>query len=483
MNERRLPILAYLLMLAALIRQYLSLLTITVVTILAGDLATWRWVAIAGIIALVIIVSGLRYWRFTYAVGADAVTINSGLVVKKVRHIPYARIQTVQRQQWVFLRPFGLESVTLETAGKDGQKGEARLYAVPLAVDALIQAHRHQEDAPVVVPPQATFGLARGDLNAYALTSLGFVPILLGALGLFNRLEDLLPKSWTSDLVETLTRLALLVVIGLGVLVLVVGMLSSYLTIMQRYYHFRLTTDGDRLTTERGLLNRVTTGVRLARIQAVRLRQTLLRQWLHLSTVELITAGNAGQGERDANLVILPVVKTAQALATTHRFVPWVPVVAGAVTTVPRPNWWYYARNRLLANLGIVLVAGGLGSWQPAWWPWLTLIALLWLGLAVAQGLVVARFGQVAIVSEQLLMLQRGRGWGKVQYWVRRESVQAVAVKTSVWLTQKHGAHLQVNIRNRDGNSAVTVRYLNRATAMAVMHWYRPETAAWDEAQ
>jgi putative membrane protein len=63
----------------------------------------------------------------------DGLTINSGVLIRKINHIPYDRIQTVQRQQWFFLKPLGLEQVAIETAGKESKKAEGMLAAVPVA--------------------------------------------------------------------------------------------------------------------------------------------------------------------------------------------------------------------------------------------------------------------------------------------------------------------------------------------------------------
>ena len=57
---------------------------------------------IVGVLVLTLIWSILHYLRFTYLVAPNGLTINSGVLIRKVNHIPYDRIQTVQRQQWFF---------------------------------------------------------------------------------------------------------------------------------------------------------------------------------------------------------------------------------------------------------------------------------------------------------------------------------------------------------------------------------------------
>ncbi|EPC75252.1 membrane protein, partial [Lacticaseibacillus paracasei subsp. paracasei Lpp126] len=50
---------------------------------------------IVGVLVLTLIWSILHYLRFTYLVAPNGLTINSGVLIRKVNHIPYDRIQTV----------------------------------------------------------------------------------------------------------------------------------------------------------------------------------------------------------------------------------------------------------------------------------------------------------------------------------------------------------------------------------------------------
>lgn len=199
------------------------------------------WWSIGALLVLVVLCVGfsvIRYWRFTYLLAPQMVTINSGLFVRKVRHIPYSKIQTVQRQQWFFLKPFNLESVRLETASQDGAKGEASLYAVSLHVADEIEARRKaaagvgvslatEQGTTSAEPVPATpltsvdpstkataplpdttapadyqeprYAITTHDLNLYALTSLGFFPIIAGLLWLFDHVTDYVPDTWLKN--------------------------------------------------------------------------------------------------------------------------------------------------------------------------------------------------------------------------------------------------------------------------------------------
>ncbi|MFD1486151.1 PH domain-containing protein [Lacticaseibacillus baoqingensis] len=482
---KRLPLLALPLMLIQELRTWLFLLGLIIINTWQSHFAWYNLLALAAVLAGSLLLVGIRYWRFTYLLAPQQLTITSGLFIRKVRHIPYANIQTLHRQQWFYLRPFGLETLNVETSSQDGKNGAATLFAVPLSVAADIEAHRqHQpKSAPAAqqptaaVPAQAdlTYQIAPKDLNLYALTSLGFLPLLAVIFGAYGKLDDLIPDAWQARVFSSLAHLALLVIVGLGLFFLLVAIFASYLNLMQKYYHFTLTQTGDTLVTTRGFFKRTTVSVQRDRIQAARIRQSLLRQGLHLATVQALVASNAADDESDHDLVLMPVVPFAQTWPTMHPFIPWLPAAAPALNAIPANSRWYYIRNLLIGN-GIVLAAL-LVPLAYFWSQWLWLggfIAGIWLVLAALQGRYAANNAGVAIIDEHRLAVQTGSWWTRTQYVVRRENIQSLALSNSIWLAPKHRCHLSLNIRSGDNNQQVVVRYLDRAMGQAVRDWYQP---------
>ena len=121
------------------------------------------WISLVlGILVLTLLWSIVHYLRFTYLVAPDGLTINSGVFIRKINHIPYGRIQTVQRRQWFFLKPLGLEQVSIETAGKESKKAEGMLAAVPTTVaDAINRYRQGLTDTPTTSASDPTTGGAQ----------------------------------------------------------------------------------------------------------------------------------------------------------------------------------------------------------------------------------------------------------------------------------------------------------------------------------
>lgn len=90
----------------------------------------WLIVIVVALVIINLIWDIMDYFMFTYQILESEVVIRSGVLVKKVNHVPFDRIQNITTNQWFFLKPFGLEELEIETAGQSN-KAEVELKAVP----------------------------------------------------------------------------------------------------------------------------------------------------------------------------------------------------------------------------------------------------------------------------------------------------------------------------------------------------------------
>ena len=83
-------------------------------------------------IFLVMVLRTFVYWtRFEYRVGADEIRIDSGILNRTHRSIPFDRIQDVDITQGPLARVLGLARVQFETGGGGG-KEEGVLQAISI---------------------------------------------------------------------------------------------------------------------------------------------------------------------------------------------------------------------------------------------------------------------------------------------------------------------------------------------------------------
>ncbi|NLR08496.1 MULTISPECIES: PH domain-containing protein [Lactobacillaceae] len=450
------------------------------------------WFALGWVLVIIAILVWpiIRWATLSYRVTPQAVEINSGVFVRHHEHIPYARIQTVQRKQWFFLAPFKLEEVSIETASHDDNKPEARLAAVPTTLADQIDHYRQgtpatetattetvraapnpdatettasPEQPAVEIPAAAHYRINNRTLFKFAVTSTGFIPLLLILLALYNKI----PRSWTDTLISDATHLALIILVAGALVVILIAWVGAFLWTYLRYYHFDVTLQGDQLKTAKGFFQRNTITAPLRRIQAIRIKQNVFRQWLHIQTVQVLLASKAASEDDDDDLVILPAVPQAQLYDVAPDFLGWLPDHTpdlGDLNVADRRKW-YLVRNALLVAL--VPVAIATWFWPHLWW----LFALV-LVLAYFQGLFAARQTGGHLMTPTMLALQTGHVWTKETYYLPAEMIQSMRLEQSVWMKRKQLMHLIVNVRHGNKNQSIELRYLRAEQAQRIYDWY-----------
>lgn len=413
------------------------------------------------------VVAVTRYFFSTYRYDATELVVRTGIIFKNERHIPYARIQSVDAVQNVLHRAFGVVDVKVQT-GTTGQ-AEATLSVLPfVALDemrkrvfegrpsspvaledtASIPTHEVSAHAPVA---QTLLTLSLRDCAlAGLLDNRGWV--VIGAVwglafesGITNRLEDMEFAGWT---VYASAALGLIVI----------APLLSMGWAMVRLYGFHLTLRGSDLRTEYGALTRVTATIPLRRIQAIKIHQGPGHIWFQRASVRVETAGGSSSGRASSEREwVAPIVTLADLPAFVAivlpevdvASLPWKGVEPGAV------------RRRSVVALGVAVVLGGASApWLGFGWAAGVIALLAVLGLINAR-LTVAALGWAQ--TDRLIAFKSG--------WIRRSmtivpfsKIQAVELDESPFDRRHHMASLRVDTAGA-GAHRIDIPYLARPTA------------------
>ncbi len=308
-----------------------------------------RSVLLIGLIPFVV-GSVVRYLTFRYRYEEAELVIRSGLLFRRERHVPYARIQNLDAVQGVFHRMLGVVEVKLQTGG--GQEPEATLTVLPLpALEALRQRVREgkreavkegiaedgtaaeeaataiRAESPTAMPAEPPVdptlaGTAEGrtllHLPARELLLHGLLQnrgmVLIAAafglaweLGLFERASDWIAgeQSWIGPAVEG----AASDVVAAGILVTVVAitalvvafvifarMLSVAWTLV-RLHDYRVVRSEEGLRATFGMLTQVAATIPLRRVQTVTIHEGPLQRWAGRVAVGVQTAGGSQAGQ------------------------------------------------------------------------------------------------------------------------------------------------------------------------------------------
>ena len=283
-------------------------------------------VALLGILSAV---WGVLSWRATsYLVSGGALHLKRGVFQKSERSLPLEHVQSVSSVQGIVQRLFDVVEVRVETAGGGGEpeislsalsRSDAEALREELTSTRRASLEDFEEPAPAVLRR-----LSVRDLLLAGLTS-GQIGIAASVvLGASQTVDQLLPRNLAKQISEALLPqtvwAALLLVLAIVVFAWVLAILGTVLA----HANFTLSrsVDGKYLHIKRGLLKRYEATVPLARIQAIKIVEGVLRQPFGLATLRVESAGfGAEEGVSTTLFPLLPRKKVEKLLrATAPRF-------------------------------------------------------------------------------------------------------------------------------------------------------------------
>lgn len=259
--------------------------------------------------------SYVTWRRLTYAIGEADIRVESGVLSRSARSVPYERIQDVSLEAKLLPRLFGLVSVKFET-GAGGGEDLALQYLTIAEGERLRQLVRERRDeeqtatSTDLAAPDRTaaedgevlFAMGLGRLVTFGLFefSLAVFAVLGGLLQYVDNVIDVdvwnvdLWRSWLEEQGSMVASLgpyaqaagALAGLIGL----VIIGMATGVVRTLVRDWGFTLTRSARGFRRQRGLLTRTDVVMPAHRVQAIVIGTGLLRYrfgWHGLSFVSL----------------------------------------------------------------------------------------------------------------------------------------------------------------------------------------------------
>lgn len=237
----------------------------------------WTLFIMFGFAMITLFIAAIRWHRFQYGVGANEIVIESGLISRNRRTIPFSRIQDVDIERKLLHRVFGLAKVRVETGA--GGKDEGSLDSVSMGeadnIRAAVRAAK-QGITPVDTPEEVDavlFEMPIGRVLRYGLFSYSFgsLAAILGGLGyLYSQFDELLgdpeviyKRAQTAAPSEFQSHWVAYGLISL----LVLAMLTSVCKVLLSDFGFHLTKDDRGLRRMRGLFTRTEILIPKKRVQ------------------------------------------------------------------------------------------------------------------------------------------------------------------------------------------------------------------------
>jgi putative membrane protein len=447
-----------------------------IAALLNGEFGVWALFLVllaAGLLAVLSAVWGLLEWRATtYRVSGGAFHFKRGVLQKSERSLPLDRVQSVDTVQGIVQRLFGVVEVRVEAAGGGG---EPEISLPALSRDAartlreeLTSARRTSPEASEEPSPTVLRRLPARDLLLAGLTS-GQIGVAASVIaGASQAINEILPADLAQRLSEVLLPRTLTTAILLVLAIVLFAWALAIFGTLLAHAGFTLSrsADGEYLHVKRGLLERHEASVPLARIQAIKVVEGVLRQPLGLATLRVESAGYGA--EEGVSTTLFPLLPRKEVEGLLRAAAPRFDAPLDDLEPLPLRARRRYAFRATLPVLlvsvpfAVLFFPSGLAAFL------LALPAALW-------GYLRCRTAGQGLRGDRLVL--RFRRLARTTVVVPRRRLQSRGYSVSPFQRRKGLATLEVEVASGSGGAAFRLADVEAAPAVNLVERLGPGTA------
>lgn len=304
---------------------------------------TVKMIAIAAAVLFfiaLVVTSIIKWSKFTYRIEEDELRIEEGLINKKKRYIPIERIQTINTSAGLIQQMFKLVKLQVETAS-GGTEAEVSLVAITQAEaeriqQALFERKKAAEDTGTDVPvpleetaeeaeeaeePVMMYKMTGQELLTAASTSSGIGVIISGVFAFFTQVDDFFDLDWLYDRFAFLNSAGAAVIALAAFVALFIAWLLSIVGMLLKYANFTVVRKEKEIVISRGLIEKQQITIPLQRIQAIKIKESLIRQPFGLAAVTIVSAGG-NVLEEDKSAILFPIISKKIINQRLGEFIP-----------------------------------------------------------------------------------------------------------------------------------------------------------------
>ncbi|WP_226035141.1 PH domain-containing protein [Aquibacillus saliphilus] len=427
---------------------------------------------ILGIIGIAILLIGhsiLSWLRYTYIVEGDQLRIEQGVIIRTNRTISKNRIQSIDLTQGIIHRLFGLTKVQIETAGSD-RSVDAALSAVTFEEGQYLHNElKHKNETSAVgedsgeKPGLATKAISNKRLLIAGSTSGSFGVILSLVALAFSELESFIPETVYTSTTRWLSSQAMefLIVVAFVLFILLWGL--GILGIVIKYGKFTITRYENELFITRGLLEKKQMTIPIKRIQAVSIKETLIRQPLGFATLSVEIAGGEQENKKVTETLLFPLLKKSDVPAFLSEILPEYQNMPDSYSQVPKRGLIYYLlRTTIIPILALIGVAIALPEW--------IILPIIVVLVSIALGIAQYRTASYHLTESQLTL--RLRLLSKETVMLKTKRIQAVEKSQHILHRKQDLANMKFSVLNNFGGKHYLVNELALADSDKIVDWY-----------
>ncbi|WP_102272658.1 PH domain-containing protein [Cytobacillus massiliigabonensis] len=261
----------------------------------------------------------IKWFTTKYAVDDKSFYLYKGIFSKSERSIPFSKIQNINRHTALFHRIFRVTSISFET----GIKGEDA--AVKFEVISRIEADRieaqlssnvhielpsiresstnietfscEEDDLKVSSNRVIHFKPTKNDTLKASFTSLSFLLLIPFIASLYFKINEIFHVEEEAEGIISQIFSSWWIVFGIIIVLFIASAAFGIVSTFLKYGKYEISSDFDRIYITKGVINETSFSISKEKVQAIEIKQSILKRLFGLAEVKLTSAGGLGSDE------------------------------------------------------------------------------------------------------------------------------------------------------------------------------------------
>ncbi|MBJ7995655.1 PH domain-containing protein [Bacillus mycoides] len=244
------------------------------------------------IIFIMAIFSAIKWYFKVYWVENNILHIKHGVFVKKESYLNKDRVQNISTSSNVIYQMLGLTKLNIEVAG-GGSEPEVMLAGIKedeaKELIALLNKKRSaaSEEVPMAEESKTIYQLTMKEILVASITSGRFGLVFSGLLLIYTEFNQFLPE-WLINKVEAYVMdNGVYELIVMAAILMAISWVISTAGYALKYANFKIERNGNEIRIVQGLFDKKEFVLKLHRIQAITVKEGILRQPFGYCSVEV----------------------------------------------------------------------------------------------------------------------------------------------------------------------------------------------------
>jgi len=387
----------------------------------------------------------IAYWaRFTFRISENQLILEKGVFSRNSTHIPKHKIQVIHRNSTLLQQLFGLESLSIETAGANenaklnGIKAELALELQAfLKTNEPIQTKKTEFVSTIEnTPHQYSYKASLSDLIFHAVSSRSLGLILAFSIYALELTDDYFDKETiraARNSVAQFIDVYFVLLVGFVFLLLILSV--AIVINLIRYYGFTMSLHSKEIILNYGFFDKKTTTIPIKKVQSIRIVRNPILALFKKNRVFVESSGSLGDtGSGRTMIALLLNLEQAEELVRTFFNVDDLPVL----NLRPTKNAWFPYQMELFIPT-FVMISGLVWGFS---------LHPLWYSIVVfGSFLAFIRFKRAGIGIQSKIVRVQSQFINRIQTYIPISTIQSLAISQAPWQRFSNRATFELSLK------------------------------------